>query len=942
MAQSVNDPAPEGVSAVDPQKSIDRLLRDLRTRRAGLSDREAARRLVVFGPNELVRRGGRGWLRDLVEQLVHPLALLLWLAAGLAAVGGTTPLAIAIVFVILINALFAFLQERHAEQAVEALSAYLPVTVRVVRDETPRLIEVRELVPGDVIVIEEGDRVSADARLLSGSVEMDVSTLTGESLPLLREADSFDTHGPVLEARDLVFSGTNCTGGEATAVVFNTGMHTELGRIAALSQRVGHDESPLERQVKHVARLIALVAVGMGVAFIPLGTLVAGLSLGNALNFAIGLLVANVPEGLLPTITLALAVGVRILARKGVLVKRISAVETLGSTSVICTDKTGTLTLNRMRVTRGWTSERVLDFSAPLPDIKPDSAATRMARATVACNNAGIDPNKPDNDPDKEHGDPTELALLHMAMSLGVDPGAGCGERMGKFHFDPALRRMSTVDRYGDGEVSRVRVHTKGAPEELLPLCTRVATQDGHERLLTSQDREAFGRLVIGWAKEGLRLLAVAERDIDERDLADLTREQAEHELTLLGMAAMIDPPRPEVAGAVARCHSAGIRLIVVTGDHGLTAQGIAEAVGIGHAGLKIITGAELAQLPEADLDALLATGEELIFARSSPEDKLRIADALRDQGYVVAMTGDGVNDAPALRRADIGVAMGKSGTEVAREAATMVLTDDNFASIVTAVEAGRQVYDNVRKFIVYIFAHATPEVVPFLVYALSGGRIPLPLTVMQILAIDLGTETLPALALGREPAEPGLMARPPRRRHQNVIDAPMLARAWGLLGGVSALLVMIIFLVTLKQGGWRLGADVSSGPLHDVWQQATTMTFLGIVACQIGTAMAARTQHASLLQVGVFTNRLLLWGIAYEIVFAAALVTVPALQDVFGTTTPDLWQMLFILPFPLMVWGVDELWRGNTRRHVARRGRAGHPRVGGQATSSRRIESLI
>jgi calcium-translocating P-type ATPase len=915
MAQSVTDPAQEGVSGVDPQESIGRLLRDLRTRRAGLSDRDAARRLVVFGPNELVRRGGRGWLGELVAQLVHPLALLLWLAAGLAAVSGTTPLAIAIVIVILINALFAFLQERHAEQAVEALAAYLPVKVRVVRDGTPKLMEVRELVPGDVIVIEEGDRVSADARLLSGSVEMDVSTLTGESLPVLRQADPFDTHGPVLEARDLVFSGTNCTEGEATAVVFNTGMHTELGRIAALSQRVGHDESPLEKQVKHVARLIALVAVGMGIAFIPLGTLLAGLSLGDALNFAIGLLVANVPEGLLPTITLALAVGVRILARKGVLVKRISAVETLGSTSVICTDKTGTLTLNRMRVTRGWTSERVLDFSAPLPDVEPRSAATRMARAVSACNNAGIDPTKPGKDPD-EHGDPTELALLHMAMALGVDPGAGSRERIAQFHFDPALRRMSTVDR----DVDSVRVHTKGAPEELLPLCTRLAGPQGEERRLTQQDREAFGRLVSGWAQEGLRLLAVAERDIDQRDLIGLTREQAERDLTLLGVAAMIDPPRPEVADAVARCHSAGIRLIVVTGDHGLTARGIAESVGIGHKGLKIITGAEIEHLPEAELDALLATGEELIFARSSPEDKLRIADALQDQGYVVAMTGDGVNDAPALRRADIGVAMGKSGTEVAREAATMVLTDDNFASIVTAVQAGRRVYDNVRKFIVYIFAHATPEVVPFLVYALSGGRIPLPLTVMQILAIDLGTETLPALALGREPAEPGLMARPPRQRHQNVIDAPMLARAWGLLGGVSALLVMLIFLVTLKQGGWHLGADVSSGPLKHLWQQATTMSFLGIVACQIGTAMAARTQHASLRQVGVFTNRLLLWGIAYEIVFAAALVIVPPLQAVFGTATPDLWQVLFILPFPVIVWGVDELWRWNVRRQAGLR----------------------
>jgi len=920
MAQSVTGLAPGSVSALDPQESIARLLRDLRTRRDGLSDREAARRLVVFGPNELVRRHGRIWPRELLGQLIHPLALLLWLAGLLAAVSGTAALAIAIVVVILINALFAFAQERHAEKAVEALAAYLPLQVRVVREATSRLVEVRELVPGDVIVIEEGERISADARLLSGSVEIDLSTLTGESLPLLRTADPFTSHGPVMEARDLVFSGTSCTGGEATAVVFHTGMQTELGRIAALSQRVGHEESPLEKQVKHVARLIAVVAVAMGLAFIPLGTLLAGLSLGDAVNFAIGLLVANVPEGLLPTITLALAVGVRILARNGVLVKRISAVETLGSTSVICTDKTGTLTLNRMRVTRGWTSGRVVDLTTPPYDIEPGSAAIRMAGAVVACNNAqldkaGIDPTRPQ----QERGDPTELALLHMARSMGFDISADAianpRERLVQFHFDPALRRMSTVDRHPD----RTRVHTKGAPEELLPLCRRVAEPDGEERPLTDEDRADFDDVVTGWAEEGLRLLAVAERTIPESELPGLTREQAEDDLTLLGVVAMIDPPRPEVADAVARCHSAGIRLIIVTGDHGLTAQGIAESVGIGRAGLRIITGAELEQMTEATLDELLATGEELIFARSSPEDKLRIADALQDQGHIVAMTGDGVNDAPALRRADIGVAMGRSGTDVAREAATMVLTDDNFASIVTAVEAGRRVYDNVRKFIVYIFAHATPEVVPFLAYALSGGRIPLPLTVMQILAIDLGTETLPALALGREQAEPGLMARPPRRRTQSVVDAPMLARAWGLLGGVSALLVMLVFLVTLKTGGWHLGADVSSGPLHQVWRQATTMSFLGIVACQIGTAMASRTQHASLREVGVFTNRLLLWGFAYEIVFAAALVFVPSLQTVFGTAVPDLWQILLILPFPFLVWGADELWRWNRRRLLER-----------------------
>lgn len=355
-----------------------------------------------------------------------------------------------------------------------------------------------------------------------------------------------------------------------------------------------------------------------------------------------------------------------------------------------------------------------------------------------------------------------------------------------------------------------------------------------------------------------------------------------------------------------------------MTGDHGLTARGIAQQVGIGDARTPVVSGYELDAMGDAELDELLDTHEELIFARSSPEAKLRIADALRALGHVVAMTGDGVNDAPALRRADIGVAMGRSGTDVAREAATMVLTDDNFATIVGAVRSGRQVYDNVRKFIVYIFAHATPEVVPFLAYALSGGRIPLPLTVMQILAIDLGTETLPALALGREPAEPGIMDAPPRRRGQRVVDGTMLARAWGLLGGVSAALVLTAYLVTLTAGGWTPGADVSTGPLHHVWRQATTMSFLAIVACQVGTAVAARTQRASLRRIGLTTNPLLAWGVAFELVFAAGVVVLPVAQDVFATAAPSAWQLAMLVPMPFVVWGADEAWRWRPRHPPA------------------------
>ena len=553
-----------------------------------------------------------------------------------------------------------------------------------------------------------------------------------------------------------MFSGSECTGGEAQVLVTATGMGTELGRIAALSQRVGRDESPLEHQVKRVAWLIAFVAVGAGLAFLPIG-LAAGLSLAAAVSFAIGLLVANVPEGLLPTITLALAVGVREMARRGALVKRLSAVETLGSTSVICTDKTGTLTQNRMHVTRVWTSAGEVDVE----NHDPATAETGLlAQVAAACNTAELG--------QSSAGDPTEVALLELAAGCGVDVSLSRrqGARRGMFRFDPRLKLMTTVDEQDGGLV----VHTKGAPEEVMTRVTRIR-RGPDEPVITQADRDAVAGVMSGYARQGLRVLALARRRLAEGSPEPAERADAERDLCLIGLVAMLDPPRPEVPAAIELVHRAGIRVHVVTGDNGLTAAAIARRIGIGTGGMRVVSGTELDAMTERELDDLLGSGAEVVFARSSPEAKLRIADALRAKGQVVAMTGDGVNDAPALRRADIGVAMGRSGTDVAREAATMVLTDDNFATVVAAVEAGRRVYDNVRKFICYIFTHAVPEVMPFLVFALAGGVVPLPLTVMQILAIDLGTDTLPALALSREPAEPGLMDRPPRPRTQGVIS---------------------------------------------------------------------------------------------------------------------------------------------------------------------------
>jgi calcium-translocating P-type ATPase len=891
---------------VDPTERLELLLRDLRTAHEGLTAREAERRLLQFGPNALTRRGGRRWPRELARQLAHPLALLLWAAAALAWAAGILAVAVAIVVVILLNAAFAFVQEQQAERSVEALARYLPARASVLRDGREQVVDAARLVPGDVLAIHEGDRVSADARLLSGGVEVDLSTLSGESAPVFRSAELADTGVPLPQARDLVFSGTACTEGEARAVVFATGMNTELGRIAALSQRVEREESPLEAQVRRVAWLIALIALLLGIAFVPIGVFGAGLSLKDAVVFAVGLLVGNVPEGLLPVITLALAIGVRELVRRGAVVKRLSAVETLGSTDVICTDKTGTLTENRMRVTAIWTAPETRDVEHEGPAGAPAGGALlRLAQAMAACNTA-----QAATEEAPASGDPTELAMLDAAARLGVDVGPEVRERARRrrFHFDPVLKLMSTVDER-DG---RLWVDAKGAPEALAPRCTRLLGAGGEERTLDAAARADVERRVETYAAAGLRVLAVAQRELPADAQPPARREDAERDLCLLGLVALLDPPRAEVAGAVAACHRAGIRIVVITGDNGLTAAAIARRVGIAGERPTIVTGEQLERMSDAALDELLHTGRELVFARSSPEAKLRIADALRAERHVVAMTGDGVNDAPALRRADIGVAMGRSGTDVAREAATMVLTDDNFATIVAAITAGRRVYDNIRKFILYIFAHATPEVVPFLVFALSGGAIPLPLTVMQLLAFDVGTETLPALALGREPAEPGLMRRPPRPRAESVIQPPMLLRAWLFLGLISAALAMGGFFAVLLHAGWRPGDPTGAGhPLHHAYRQATTMTFLG-------TAFAARTERASLRSVGVLTNPLLLWGIAFELALAALLIYVPPFQALLGTAALSAPMVLLVAPFPLAVWGADELRRWLLRRRPA------------------------
>ncbi|GAA2592000.1 cation-transporting P-type ATPase [Streptomyces axinellae] len=633
---------PAGEEDVDPREPLPRLRAELRTSSRGLSSREAERRRAVHGPNE-VRREQRNRLgQEAVQQLVHPLALLLWGAAALAFVAGTAVLGFAIVAVVLLNAAFALLQERQAERAVEALAGYLPDRTTVVRDGAEKTVEARDLVPGDVIVLAEGDKVPADGRLVEGALEVDLSMLTGESAPVERTTGEAPAGLPTLREPNLVFSGTACLGGRARAIVFATGGRTELGRIAALSQHTRREESPLEHQVKRVAWLIAMVATGMGAAFLVVGS-ATGLPLRDALTFAIGLLVANVPEGLLPIITLALAVGVRVLARRGAVVKRLSAVETLGSTHVICTDKTGTLTKNRMRLRSVWTPDGGARGQEEFPTAGED--ARELARAMTECSSVGLD----------EHGqwagDPTETALVEGAGLLGEtpDPRARDERRRAVFRFDPRLRLMSVVAMDGD----RLVISVKGAPEAVL---SRLQDDECAARA------QAAGEEMAG---AGLRVLAVATRELAAGTPAPIDRGDAERGLRLLGLVGLYDPPRDEVPDAVRRCHEAGLRVHIVTGDNGATAAAVAREVGIGEPELRVVPAAE--SVPDHELDELLTQPCEIVFARSSPETKLRVADALRAQGQIVAMTGDGVNDAPALHRAHIGVAMGVGGTDVAR-----------------------------------------------------------------------------------------------------------------------------------------------------------------------------------------------------------------------------------------------------------------------------------
>ena len=910
----------------------------VQSRPTGLSSSEAQERLERFGANRLPPLKRRPLLLRFSDQLLHFMALLLWVAGGLAFIARAPQLGWAIWAVILINALFSFWQEFKAERTLQALADNLPARVQVWRDGHLQELTADQLVCGDRVALEEGDQVPADCRLVEAhQLAVDLSVLTGEAQPVARDtAPQSSTTLRAAERSNLLLAGCTVVSGRGEGLVFATGSETEFGQVAHLTASTARAVSTLEVQIERIVHTITLIALSTGLLTFAISVLVERLDPLQSLIYAVGIIVGFVPEGLLPQVTLTLALNVQRMARRKALVRRLSAVETLGSVSVICSDKTGTITQGRMAVEELW---------LPKPS---DAQRGVLLLAASLCSNARLEHNGDSPEPWRASGDPTETALLVAAAQAGLIHGEQQRRfpRQRELPFDSHRRRMTVViDQpepiagLGVGNGGALAI-TKGAPLEVLALCGAWLTPEGPQPL-TDAARQGAIAANNSLAAKGFRVIAVALRQGDGQ-LQALLPEALEQELVLVGLIGLYDPPRPEVSEAIRQCRQAGIKVTMVTGDYGLTAEAIAHQIGLldppaehGQRSaadpVRVIEGSNLAHLSDVQLRRLLKYRSRLVFARMAPEQKLRLVQAYRDLGEVVAVTGDGVNDAPALRAADVGLAMGQSGTDVAREAADIVLLDDNFATIVEAVRFGRGVVSNIRKFITYILVANLSEAAPFL--AMVAFRIPAALTVMQILAVDLGTDVLPALGLGAELPEPGLMQQPPRPRQAPLLDRSVLQRSYLYLGLLEAALSLGAYLVVWHRAGISL-SDLQAlapqllehrapAPLQQVQLQASAAAFSTIVFSQVGVLLACRSEWRAAWQSLRAPNPLLWFGISSELLLLSALVLVPALASVFAMAPFPAPLLGWLVLAPLVIVVADDLrkrWISRRSRHSSNR----------------------
>ena len=902
------------------------LMNQFQTGNEGLSGAEAEKRLQKYGPNTIQQGKKRSEILVFLANFTSLMAILLWVSGIIAMFAGMMELGIAIWAVNVINGCFSYWQQHAAQKATDSLKKMLPSYVKVRRDGKSQQIQVEQLVPGDVFDIQAGDSIPADARVFNTSnLQIDESSLTGESVPVEKKADYHHGDGEFAQ-QNIVFAGTVSTSGTATALALATGMDTEFGRIATLTQSQKKTIYPLERELNHLTRQLTIIAIGIGVAFFLLAIFFVKYPIAKSFIFALGMIVAFIPEGLLPTVTLSLAQGTQRMAKKHALLKNLSSVETLGQTTVICSDKTGTLTQNQMTINHIWLPEKEYDVTG----------TGYLTNGKIQLNGKDVDlANEPDlnkllinatinNDTEvtegkageksKILGTPTEAGLVILSRKAGIDAKdeRKAYPRLKELPFDSDRKLMTVITKDPSGQLF---INTKGALGSELAICDRIL-DNGQVRPITDQDRATINQANETYSKQGLRTLAFSYRIVDGDDplahksLESCTIQSAETHMIFVGLTMMSDPPRPEIFDAVKNCKRASIRIIMVTGDSPITAKSIATRIGITSDKARVISGDELDKMSDDDLQQ--AVKGEVIFVRVAPEHKFRIVSMCQKNGDVVASTGDGVNDAPALKRADIGIAMGVTGTDVAKDAADMILTDDNFASIVSAIEEGRTVYSNLQKFLLYILTSNVPEAAPSVIFLVTRGLVPLPLTVMQILTVDLGTDLLPALGLGTEKAEPGIMDQPPRPLNSHLLNRSIIWKAFGWYGLIASVVSTAAYFYVNHVNGWPNVPLAGSGM---VYAEATTITLGAIVFSQIAAAMNCRTQISSVFSIGLFSNHRILTGIVVEVVLIALLMYVPFLQGVFNTGPLNLSEWIFLFCIPVPIFLIEEL-----RKYIVRR----------------------
>ena len=892
------------------KSSIDELYAHFETKNSGLSSFKAEKLLSVYGFNQLSEKKKTSPLVKFLLQFKNFFSLLLLMGAALSFIGdyfvadtGDFIIAYSLLGVTILNALFTFIQDYRAEKAMASFKNLLPQTIYALRDGKELNLETKYLVPGDVIVLNEGDRVPADARLIEvNHMKVDHSMLTGESEPQLRSLDC--TSNKELESRNMLFSGTLIRSGTGKAIIVRTANDTEIGKIAHMTDNVAVRDSKIKKELSEFVKVISSIAIFLGVAFFIVGEFI-GIDFWHAVVFGIGIIVANVPEGLLPTVTLTLSLAAQKMAKKKALVKDMESIETLGSVTIICTDKTGTLTENKLSTKQIYFDGFFYDFDSfhktfynAEENLYLHTAQNKYFSTFIdslyLCNNASIEKKQ-------FLGDPTDIALKELAITQKSISAYDSASRLCEIPFTSESKFMITSDKTDHHHNS----YLKGSPAVVLNMCSYLIKNNSKVKLTKTELKHLLSeneRL----SKKGMRVLAVAYSPTKEDDEKVLLKEP----YIFLGFIALQDAPRKHVAEAVTDCISAGIRIFVISGDQGTTVKAISQQLGIVGEESLVITSDELAKLSDRELKNIIKHGN-IVFAQALPEDKLRVVSALQSIGEIVAVTGDGVNDAPALKAADVGIAMGKSGTDVAKDAANIVLLDDNFATIVSAIKIGRTVFDNIKKFILYILTSNIPEILPFLFFVLFDW--PLALPVLLILAIDLITDLLPGISLGIEGAESDVMKKPPRSPKAKLLTARMLLRSYGFVGPLQSLIAYLLFFNVLTTGGWTFGSPIAiSDPLY---LSAVTVFFASILVTQVFNNISCRTLRTSAFSRPFWKNKLLLIGELIGFGLLALMMFVPTVGSFFSTTT---------FPFHLVPWmilgGVIILVIEELRKYVGRK----------------------